>query len=404
MTATDTCNLQSLPAFTFKLPSTIPTAGLEFYYGISNPAATTPGVSYETFGPASVAGQTLTFAASPSPLSFTKGESYSFVFYSLSIPQSLYFIDNYGNINIVPTTANGSVSSTFTIPGNINPALYRSSDLWPSLAVDTLGNIYAPSTNSTVNVYAHGSKTAQRTLSVPLTPYSVAVDPARGIYVLGYDERQQGISSAVYFYAPGETQPEHTITGPNSGLAPPPNLYGFNLSDASQIAVDSKYEVFVSNAIDEELTGQADYGILYFASNANGDPPADQIIQNYSTPDGGSSDPTGLAVTPDGATFYLVNGYSQIDVYTRVSEQLGSTLAFSKVLGSTNGTAIYFAVAVDSTGTVYALDVAPNNFPDVPTAFPTSKIDVFSPNAASGDPPTRSFTTTFPASHLAVGP
>jgi hypothetical protein len=79
------------PGFTLTLPNSVPTTTGQFYYGIS-PLPTSPssgyatpnpyaGIVLRTEGPATVSGQTLTFAPSDNPVTLVAGNSYLVVFY-----------------------------------------------------------------------------------------------------------------------------------------------------------------------------------------------------------------------------------------------------------------------------------------------------------------------------------
>jgi hypothetical protein len=389
ITAPINVSLSALPSFSITVPQTIPTSGQLFYYGISNPAATTPGLSFQTQGPAAVSGSTLTFAASPTPLTFTKGQSYTFAFYSVSgtsAPQSLYFIDNAGNINIVPITATGAASPTFTIPASGVPT-NGAEGAGLSLAVDSSGAIYAPGPGSHLDIFGYRTTSPSQTIAVPLPPRSVAVSASGDIYVLV--ATLSGASSSIFVYTQGATQPFRTITGTNTGLTSlPSDLSGE--SDATQIAVDASDNSYVSNSIDSENFGQSDLGVLEIPPSANGNPTIPVV-----TPFLVGDDPTGLAVTADGNTIYLCDRGPQIAVYSRS----GSLFTLTKKLGVASGTQIYHAVAVDASGLVYGLQATPVN-----GSPPGASVDVFPSNASDGAAPLRSFSLTFNANSVTAGP
>ncbi len=86
------------PGIALTLPNSVPTTTGQFYYGISplpaspssgyatpNPGYATPnpyaGIVLRTEGPATVSGQTLTFAPSDNPVTLVAGNSYIVVFY-----------------------------------------------------------------------------------------------------------------------------------------------------------------------------------------------------------------------------------------------------------------------------------------------------------------------------------
>ena len=389
--ATTTVSLSTLPAFTMTIPATTPVAGQSFYYGVSNPNATTPGVSYQTQGPATVNGFSLAFPTSstPEPLTIAPGQSYSFIFYSTSngsTSSSLYFIDTKGNINVVPTTATGTaVAPTFSIPSLGLPTYEY--PVTTSLAVDNAGTIYAPGAGTNVNIFPRGSKTPSRSIKIPDSPHSVAINKDGSIYVLGSD----GTNSTLYVYQPNGTTPLRTIAGVNTQLTANPQTTG-GVSDAVQVAVDANYNAYVASAIDSRL-GDSQIGVLEFPAFSNGDPTTPLVTNGY----GFLRDPQGIYVTPDGNTIYLAVGVAQIAVFTRS----GSVFNLSKELGvtpfsgpGTDGPVNYESVTVDANGVVYGLE----------SGSSPATVDVFAAGAANGAAPSRTFTTTFAADSLTAAP
>lgn len=77
-----TVTLAELPSFSVDLPGNVPTADRQFFYGISDPSVSNAVVAFRTEGPAAVAGSTLAFDGSPTPLTLDAGQSYIFVFYA----------------------------------------------------------------------------------------------------------------------------------------------------------------------------------------------------------------------------------------------------------------------------------------------------------------------------------
>lgn len=77
-------SLPGLPGVTLTLPPTIPTAGRDFFYAISDPTLT--GVqAFRTEGPAHVSGQTLTFDPTANPVTLIAGKTYVLTFYASSV-------------------------------------------------------------------------------------------------------------------------------------------------------------------------------------------------------------------------------------------------------------------------------------------------------------------------------
>ena len=73
----------TLPAITITLPSSISTAGRQFFYAFSDGTSSPP--SFRTEGPAQVTGQTLAFSPSSNPLALKAGVTYVFAFYAVSV-------------------------------------------------------------------------------------------------------------------------------------------------------------------------------------------------------------------------------------------------------------------------------------------------------------------------------
>jgi hypothetical protein len=93
-----TVNLTGIPGFSLTLPSTIPTTGRSFFYAISDPTVTSVAQEFRTEGPATVAGQTVTFSATANPITLQAGKSYVVTFYATSesgtVPISVVPIPN----------------------------------------------------------------------------------------------------------------------------------------------------------------------------------------------------------------------------------------------------------------------------------------------------------------------
>jgi hypothetical protein len=80
-----TITFQSLPGFSLTLPATINPAGQQFFYAVSTSTPNSGAVqSFSTQGPATVAGQTVTFTPTNTPLTLLAGTSYIVAFYATS--------------------------------------------------------------------------------------------------------------------------------------------------------------------------------------------------------------------------------------------------------------------------------------------------------------------------------
>ncbi len=82
LTVNQTMTFPSLPGFVVTLPQSVSTAGLQFFYAVSNPTATNSALQFLTEGPAAVSGQQLTFATSSDSLTLQPGLRYIFAFFA----------------------------------------------------------------------------------------------------------------------------------------------------------------------------------------------------------------------------------------------------------------------------------------------------------------------------------
>jgi hypothetical protein len=73
----NTVTFATLPGFSVTLPPTVNPTGLEFFYAISDPKPSNGAkVQFRTEGPATVSGQSVTFAPSTTGLTLAAGQSY----------------------------------------------------------------------------------------------------------------------------------------------------------------------------------------------------------------------------------------------------------------------------------------------------------------------------------------
>ena len=153
----------SLPTVSMTLPSTTPTSGRDFFASISIPPETGAELSFLDDGPASVSGQTVTFAADPHPLTLAAGKQYIFAFYdtraNVATGPSIRVADSVNNaVYTFPLSANGNVAPTSVLKGPLTGLNAPS-----GVAEDSSGRLYmldggAPPGAPGVTMYAAGAK------------------------------------------------------------------------------------------------------------------------------------------------------------------------------------------------------------------------------------------------------
>lgn len=141
-TPATTISFSSLPRASITLPSTTPTGGRNFYASITIPPETGAELSFLTDGPASVANQTVTFAADPHPLTLEAGKQYVYAFYDTRANApgglSIHVADSANNaIYTFPLATNGDVAPTSVIHGPLTGLSAPS-----GIAEDSSGRIY----------------------------------------------------------------------------------------------------------------------------------------------------------------------------------------------------------------------------------------------------------------------
>ena len=161
-TPSTTISFPSLPTVSITLPNTTPTAGRDFFASISIPPETGAELSFLNDGPATVTGQTVTFAADPHPLTLQAGKQYIFAFYdtraNLPAGPNIHVADSADNaISTFALGANGNVAPTSVLKG---PLTGLNAPI--SIAEDGSGRIYvlnggAPPGTPGVTIYAPGA-------------------------------------------------------------------------------------------------------------------------------------------------------------------------------------------------------------------------------------------------------
>jgi sugar lactone lactonase YvrE len=332
--------LPSLPAITLNFPVSIPLAGKSVYYGVSDLNAQGGRLSFNTQGPGTKSGQTVSFAQVPTPITFAAGHTYTFALYATARKDgasTIYVLNSFNTLNTFNTenTATYNVDGTRTTP-TIAGGL--------AVAVDTAGKIYLANFNDgspyAVTTYeANGTRTTPTIDLGGFFPSGVAVDAAGKIYVLnggGYD-------TVATFNADG-TRTTPTITA--------------GVNDPEGVAVDAAGKIYVSNAGSNTVT----------TYNADG-------TQTTPTITSGLSNSSGVAVDAAGK-IYVSNADSNT-VTTYNADGTRTTPTITAWLG------VPFGVAVDAAGKIYVANLAGNNVttynPDGTLTTPTITAGITSP-------------------------
>jgi sugar lactone lactonase YvrE len=230
ITASATVTFTATPSFTLTLPSSVQTNGEQFFIAELTPGATAWTEPF--LGPASMSGQTLTFASVNEQVAFQAGQTYAFALYETTpataaspsptvspspVPQratTLYVGNSVGGTGNFLVAFSATATGT---PAPLDPEV-TSGLLQPNfLFVDGTGDLWASqSGNAEVTVYTSALS--------PLTSKTITctcfVHPA-GIFV-GSDGTiylADNGANAVFVFAPGTSgsaTPEKTFTGISS--------------------------------------------------------------------------------------------------------------------------------------------------------------------------------------------
>ncbi len=310
MTPKVTITLPSVPAMHFTYPTTTPLAGKTFSYGITDPNSQGGLFSFDTEGPGTVRGNTVSFPAVATSVTLLAGHKYTFIVYATAaIAGSKIYIANRGNNTITTYTLDGT-PATPTIKTGVNAPT--------GVTVDSAGKIYVlnAGSNSITTYNSDGSQT-KPTITAGLNgPLSIGVDASGKIYVLN------GNTYAVTTYFANGSAATPTISG---------------LNQPSAMAVDAAGKVYIAN-----------YGYRTFDSG----------FTTYN--------PDGSLGTPQVVAAYQQPGFIAVDSKGKIYVDYSSPgiLTDYNANGSANSlsipTAIPSAFAVDTAGKIYSTNASAN--------------------------------------------
>ncbi len=317
-----TVMLPSIPAMTFHFPVSTPIAGKSFFYGLSNLNAQGGKVSFDTQGPGTVSGQTVSFAAIPTSVTLEAGHTYTFVVYATTtaVAATKIYLSSFNNQD--PDFPQGSIT-TYNADGTpAAPTITGQLRFPEDVGVDRAGKIYVPAIGfgtGMVTTYAADGTPSTPTISAVIAPVGIAVDAAGKIYVANVGNTDHGVQdSFVSIYAP-------------DGTELPTVIHGF--SNPGKIAVDAAGKIYVATAT----------AVLTF--KADGTPTSPTITA-------GLNGPVGIAV--DGAGKIYVTGQNNT-VMTYNPDGTPSTPTLRAGLNGPD------AVAVDASGKIYVANNAGHN-------------------------------------------
>jgi YVTN family beta-propeller protein len=312
-----TVSLPAIPAITLHFPASTPFAGKRTYYGISDRDAQGGLVSFNTQGPGTIDGHTVSFAQVPTVITFEAGHKYTFIVYAIAQigAGTIYVLNNVGEYpsytDSVTTYDSDGTQTSPTITAGLSFPL--------GIAVDTAGKIYVANAGnyngigydaSTVTTYNVNGTESSPTITAGLDyPEGVAVDAAGKIYVVNAG------SNTVTTYNANGSRTAPTIT---AGVKGP-----------TGVAVDAAGKIYVANASNNSVT----------TYNANGTQTTPTITA--------LNHPAGVAVDAAGQ-IYVVSAYSNaVTTYNANGSQINPTITVG--VGPTG-------VAVDAAGKIYVVN------------------------------------------------
>jgi hypothetical protein len=196
----------------------------------------------------------------------------------------------------------------------------------------------ASSLNDEVNVYptaANGDVAPIQSIAGPSTlldsPFGIAVDAARNIYVANYPSASQGGSITVYATdSDGDASPARTIAGSSTGLSYP-----------AAIAVDTAGTVYVANYHGNNVT--------IYAPGANGNVAP---VRTIGGPNSRIRLPLGIAVDATGKIFVSVK--QKVLIFSKVAS--GDVKPLRSIGGKNTHLTTPYGVALDAAKHLYVAD------------------------------------------------
>lgn len=362
------------PGFSITLPSSLNISNSTFYLGFYDPKNTSAGWKLGFGGPATVSGQTVTFAPTSTAFSMTSGLTYNYVLYAVNggatptPPPNTAFIFESSHaagaarniVNVFPGNSNGNVIPVNSFTDAAGPN---------ALAFAPNNKLYAANQSASITVYtvdSTGTATLATTITSPAltAPQFLAFDATNNIFVT-QNSASGGIDSVQVFAAAssGASTPSATIAGAATGLSIPQG-----------IAVDSTGISYVANNGNSTVTE--------YAAGANGNVAPVATIGGALTT---LANPTGLAVDSAG-NIYVANANNSILVFAKGTT--GNKAPTATIAGGNTGLNLPAELALDSLSKLYVASTGANSVLSFPVsatgnAFPAQTITGPSTNIAA---------------------
>ncbi len=347
MTPKKTVSLPNIPAFSLTLPTSAPVAGKTFRYGYSDPDNQGGTISFDTQGPATVNGQTVAFAAVPTPLVLNAGKTYTFVVYATAATaQKIYVSINDGlDYKTVVATYNSDGTPA-------TPTLTTFPFIPGYLATDRGGRIYAvnfgqgSASPGEISIFdANGTLAGSDNCSFPA---GVAVDGGGTAYAsCGFTNPTGSLFGVVNRYSGATIDPLISGIHPGaiavnaggsriyvqlgtaiqtytaSGAPTSPTIS--HLDGMTDVTVDASGKIYVAIGASTRTNGS----IQTFTSGG---------VRTTPTITAGISDPVGIAVDATGKIFVANAGSSSVTTYTAAGLQTSPTISG---INAINGVAVH---------------------------------------------------------------
>jgi hypothetical protein len=347
MTPKKTVSLPNIPAFSLTLPASTPVTGKTFRYGYSDPDSQGGTISFDTQGPATVNGQTVAFAAVPTPLVLNAGKTYTFVVYATAATAPTIYVSINDGLDYKTVVATYNSDGTPT-----TPTMTTFPFIPGYLATDRGGRIYAvnfgqgSASPGEISIFdANGTLVGSDDCSFPA---GVAVDGSGTAYASCSVTNPIGSPFGVVNRYSGSTI-DSLITGIHPG-ALAVNAGGSRI----YVQIGTAIQTYTANGAPtsptiSHLDGMTDVtvdaaGKIYVAIGASTG--TNGSIRTF-TPGGvrttptitaGIRDPIGIAVDATGKIFVANAGSSSVTTYTAAGLQTSPTISGIKAI---NGIAVH---------------------------------------------------------------